>query len=816
MITVCQDKKRRERVLQTPGWNGIDFVEVLGTPGCGNILAVTFVKSVVGESFESVNFKVSGETPLKILYLWPATIEDPLTIEVHLDGTGNFSPYTLSLVTGPENADPPNGIDPQLASLEFSFKAGCPAPTDCLDNTCCPDEAVQTPDINYLARDYEGFRQAMLDRLAVLVPDWGERHVADPGISLVESLAYAADRLSYLQDAVNTEAYLGTARSRISMRRHARLVDYTVDEGANARTWVCLTASIDRAVVPVFTQFYPQVPGLDTEVERNSYQASLLDASGSVFENIVSATLHVEQNQMDFYTWGDGQCCLPKGATQATLNGAFLSLMVGQVLIFEEVLGPRSGKSADADPNHRWAVRLTKVSTSNLSGQSLVDPLNGGQLLTEIGWHSDDALPFSLCISTVTDSKHGTMPLSGVSVARGNVVAVEHGSWHGSREEGEELGVVPAVSVTALTVGCSCVGVAGAAVAKSRFAPQLPRPFLTHGMTYYDTVDSASSLLAPTGRFLPQIWLESSDGVLWYPVADLLESGPEDNMFVPELESDGTVRLRFGDGTYGALPEPGLKFSAHYRTGNGTSGNVGRDTVRHILANNLGVVAVRNPLAAAGGRDPETMEHIRQHAPFQFQSQKRCVTADDYSVMAGKQPGVREAKGTLRWTGSWYAAHVSIDPQNDWTDALSEQVGTELDLLRMLGTDVVVENAVLVGLRIGLSVCVQPAFFQGDVYDAIWQKMVTGDACQGTFGLLNAANFRFGQTVYLSPIVAMVQSVAGVASVRVTAFERVDRPRSSSGPPMQLTMGALEIPRCDNDFNRGDRGVLVLTMDGGK
>ena len=58
------------------------------------------------------------------------------------------------------------------------------------------------------------------------MPGWTERHAADLGVALVEILAYVADHLSYRQDAVATEAYLGTARSRISLRRHARLVDY--------------------------------------------------------------------------------------------------------------------------------------------------------------------------------------------------------------------------------------------------------------------------------------------------------------------------------------------------------------------------------------------------------------------------------------------------------------------------------------------------------------------------------------------------------------------------------------------------------------
>jgi hypothetical protein len=45
-------------------------------------------------------------------------------------------------------------------------------------------------------------------------------------VALVETLAYVGDHLSYTQDAVATEAYLGTARRRTSLRRHARLLDY--------------------------------------------------------------------------------------------------------------------------------------------------------------------------------------------------------------------------------------------------------------------------------------------------------------------------------------------------------------------------------------------------------------------------------------------------------------------------------------------------------------------------------------------------------------------------------------------------------------
>ena len=82
------------------------------------------------------------------------------------------------------------------------------------------------------------------------MPEWRERNAADLGIALVEVLAYVGDRLCYAQDAVATEAYLGTARRRASVRRHARLVDYAMHDGANARVWVQVRSTAPAPVDP--------------------------------------------------------------------------------------------------------------------------------------------------------------------------------------------------------------------------------------------------------------------------------------------------------------------------------------------------------------------------------------------------------------------------------------------------------------------------------------------------------------------------------------------------------------------------------------
>ncbi len=167
----------------------------------------------------------------------------------------------------------------------------------------------------------------MLDRLAVLTPAWTETHAADLGVVLVEALAYAADHLSYQQDAVSTEAYLGTARSRISLRRHARLVDYRDRRGLQCPHPGRLTrdeqapAPAIKVDVPQGTLFYVQSrPAGRRRPPMTRWPQQLRASTQPVFAEHAGASLVPALNEIDFYTWGDEDCCLAAGATQATLG----------------------------------------------------------------------------------------------------------------------------------------------------------------------------------------------------------------------------------------------------------------------------------------------------------------------------------------------------------------------------------------------------------------------------------------------------------------------------------------------------------------
>ncbi|HEX3359157.1 MAG TPA: putative baseplate assembly protein [Tepidisphaeraceae bacterium] len=832
MIYFCSQKNRRAAVLQHPSLNGIDYLEVCtddddssGDCGCGKRLQLTLLRDARNTTLTPSQIQITGgaaDGQIQVVSISPGTVISPNVIGIELNQSGDFSPYTLRLLANPQTTDPPDGFDPQLSCVTFSFKAGCPTVGDCAPDNCCPPPANTPPDINYLAKDYGGFRQVMLDRIAVLSPGWTETHAADAGVALVETLAYVADHYSYQQDAVSTEAYLGTARSRISLRRHAKLVDYKLNEGCNARAWVFLKTTVDAFKVPQNTRIFPRIPGLPPMVQpKTQFESTLKNATAPAFSTMACAMLHAAHNQLNFYTWGDTNCCLPAGSTQATLEGIFPNLAAGMVLIFEEIIGPNTGNAADADPAKRWAVRLTNVRAQDYKSQPLSDPLNGKSIV-QITWSVDDALPFPLCISSTSDQ---SVPLDNVSVARGNIVPVDQGVW---LTDWEILETVPDAASTAPAQStCTCNDTGPVDPPLPRYYPKLNQSPLTFARSY-DSSAPASAFITPPASAtpvlpIPEICVRDDTGKTWDRLDDLLSSDESDTVYVVEIEHDGSVFLRFGDNQYGAAPAAKSSFQAYYRTGNGTVGNVSRETLAHILisAENSGtqtpITEVRNPLPAGGGVDPETMEHIRQVAPFAFRSQLRAVTEDDYGTMAMHDPAIQQARGTFRWTGSWYTAFVSLEPLSDnLSTSLVKSTETRLNLLRMIGTDLAVEGAILVGLRIELEICVQADHFAADVQAAVQHLLITGNLCNGQPGLLNRNNFSFGQRIYTSPLIAAVQQVPGVASVTLLLLQRMDDPWIDGAAQGFLQMGRLEIARCDNDPNRLDRGILKLHMDGGK
>src|SRR5690606_6521322 len=117
-----------------------------------------------------------------------------------------------------------------------------------------------------------------------------------------------------------------------------------------------------------------------------------------------------------------------------------------------------------------------------------------------------------------------------------------------------------------------------------RFAPTLAEAGLTfrEEPTDFSAISAAQSIIQSAANARPQVWLDSA-GERWTASLDLLGSSGEDAEFVVEVDNDRRAHLRFGDGEHGRAPSIGQTFSAVFRVGNGTRGNVGPEAISAIL-----------------------------------------------------------------------------------------------------------------------------------------------------------------------------------------------------------------------------------------
>ena len=89
--------------------------------------------------------------------------------------------------------------------------------------------------VDYMARDYDSLLQAMREQIPSVLPEWTDyTSDADFGNALLQLFAHMGDILSYYQDRIANESFLGTAQSRQSIIQHLRLIGYRLGTAAPA------------------------------------------------------------------------------------------------------------------------------------------------------------------------------------------------------------------------------------------------------------------------------------------------------------------------------------------------------------------------------------------------------------------------------------------------------------------------------------------------------------------------------------------------------------------------------------------------------
>lgn len=794
------EQRRRSKVRGRQTVNGLDYVRVsvLPRPGSADpaILRLRFVNALsipqpVVDWLPLVRIEREGRI-LAVSSARPTDSSDEL--EIRVEAPGDLARYTLSLR---RDGRVLAGFDPLLSSLALSFSADPTRESDCHGGVAPPAQDVQEPEIDYLARDFTSFRRLMLDRLAATLPDWQERNPADVGIMLTELISHAAEELSYYQDAVATEAYLGTARQRISVRRHARLFDYYIHEGCNARALVCVEvdASTPDTLHPAGALQFASRAGTSPVLSREALRELRTSSTLSIFESMEAVRFRPAHNRIDFHTFSDSRPCLPAGALSATVRYVRgMSLEPGQLVVFEEVLSPRSGRADEAEPLHRYAVRLRSVSLP------YTDPVDGVEV-QDLTWSDADALPFSLCLVTELDGRI----VRGVSVVLANAVLCDHGERR------------PAISLPA-------------AGGERRYLQELPFSPIAWAAPLGQDAPATQVLIQDPREALPAVALVEQSSAKEIPFTlrpDLLHSGPRDRHFTVEINNDGRAVLRFGDGTTGRPPTGPLRVSC--RVGNGPVGNLPADALAHLLYDPAApelsshVLRVRNPLPAAGGQAPEPLAQVRRSLPWAFRTQQRAVTESDYVAAALSYADVQQAAGRWQWAGSAYTMYLTVSRRGGRPVDAEFATGllAHLEPLRLIGHELQLEAPAYVPLDIALTVYVKKESLRTAVQQELLAVFSSGTLPDGRRGYFHPDSLRLGASIYLSQIISAVIAVPGVDWIDASPqtpgnrFRRLGAQQGDELRSGKISLGPRELPQLANDPQRPTAGRIAFDLRGG-
>ncbi len=791
---------RRRLVSASDGLNGIDFVQVADD---GLTLTVHFLNGVELRPLASRAVTVTGGEVIAAVAVlpipdasWSADSESRLVLTLDLAQRGDASTYQLVI-------DSP-ALDPFFDHAAFRFP-GAPPPGTPAPASAPP--AAPPPVIDYLAKDFTSFRQALSDFSRQRYPQWVERSEADFGVMIMEALAAIGDELSYYQDQVVAEAALPTAQQRLSLIRHARLVDYEPMPATVATTLLQLdvaAAADDGATgwtiedALRFRALHADGSLVEFEVEDPALGlAGMLAGPPPAW-----ATVDRRWNRgaLAPYWWDDSTRVLAAGSAELWVAVGDTGLTPGQQLLLDT-----PGESS-ADPPVR---ELVTVAATAADQDALRDVA-----LTRVALAAPTTLDHDLALTAIA----------------GNLVPAVQGV-----RQTETFAVPPAGAPSS---GPLVVRLAASSTDED---PRADLRYCLQGGTvaWVATTESEEySTLAVAPEIVLSPGPADDPGAPWGYVRWLLDAEPTDTAYTltperyaPALTSgtrtwwdydgDAGTTIRFGDGRFGLEPAPGTVFTVVYRTGVGAAGNVPADTiVAAAPGQNQGplVISATNPFPATGGADAETAEQIRVRAPQHFAAQMlRVVRDEDYENAAATLPWVLEAGTTARWTGSWATTLTSVNPAagEEPTDAQLAQLTALLDRRRLAGTEsrVIPPRYVAVDLRIG--VAAEPTAFGDDVEAAVLARLEP-EGAGAAAGFFAHDLWRFGQPLEPSPLLAAVQSCPGVRGVQAVTYRRRDvgGPFVSLAEPVPLPSDA--ILRIDNDPSRPEAGSISITVTGAR
>jgi hypothetical protein len=749
-------------------------------------------------------------------------------IELEVDEPGGFAFYRLHIEDPRiETQGGITRIDPAFNDVRFSFKIGCEDGLDCatIAPACPPEPEVDYP-VDYLARDFTSFRNALLDFASQRYPNWSLPLEADVGTMLAEVFAALGDEFSYLQERYAREAFLETANQRRSLRKKARLLDFEIHDGQSPTTLLDVEVSgRGTLVIDYATRFRGFDVDLDRAPTAADFPAEIVvpsdDGTTVVFE--FGHGLFDDRDYVLDQNWNLGSVrpyyyeredppCLPAGTT---------SILVEELTNYEVLVDPENPRYVllQTQPLHGERTRVHFARILRITSET--DPLmqaadgNGPLRLSRIHFYTDDALPFDLNQETLQ------MSLNVVFATAGKTKLCRF-----TTDADSNLELEPTIHRES----------------GNRDASLKPLHHQLFGIPETDQLGLGflgSSLRAS----YPEIRLiHHETGDEWTYRRTLIGADGQDRIFTLE---DGTYRairrfwtpngmvvhrdyasargysLRFGEGEFGA--EAFQTYTLRYRTGPGSKANVPAGSMQlssapYALTNGATILSVSNPLAVTSGVDPESAPEIKLQVPEAYRAELFfAVKPEDYGAQAEKLPFVQRAQGAQRYTGSWLTNFVTADPYDSATLTEPETTALEswMDCIRQAGRDVIVKNPKLLPLDLEITLCIEPHAYAADVAAQAYEVLLGPGTGRRIKGFFHPDHFTFGTPLYRSALEAALQRIPGVKSVRGMVVRERGRREYRPFSELLLEPAMDQVLRLDNDPNRPENGTLRIMTEGG-
>jgi hypothetical protein len=259
-------------------------------------------------------------------------------------------------------------------------------------------------------------------------------------------------------------------------------------------------------------------------------------------------------------------------------------------------------------------------------------------------------------------------------------------------------------------------------------------------------------------------------GTPWFEVRHFQDSDADSQHFQVETDALDRTRIFFGDGRSGAIPRAGDLVSVSVLETLGEGGNLGAGLVTEVVSEGTRAiprppVTVTNVLPATGGASRESIPHARAQAPAELRSLWKAVTHADFLALARGFPGVAKAQvvdindcASLRY----FQVNLAVAPNGG---GLPSPL-LKRDLLEFLES----RKVVTVEVRI-FDPEYRPVAIEGELFvlpgeDEGLVRTRAEAALEEHFSFADRA---FGQGVYLSGLMALLDGVPGVSHVDLFA-----------------------------------------------